>query len=118
MAAWQPTASKVNPTIRTKRPSSTGAVCVKWAPSRTTFAGGILSTYNDDGTFNRDDVSRWLREPEVVKDNAANDLPDGTLPRGMPNLGLSERTISDLVAYLETLGPRPTDEIIADSEVE
>ena len=36
----------------------------------------------------------------------------------MPNLGLSERTISDLVAYLETLGPRPTDEIIADSEVE
>ncbi|MDG1876756.1 MAG: cytochrome c oxidase subunit II [Acidimicrobiales bacterium] len=86
--------------------------------SRTTFAGGILSTYNDDGTFNRDDVSRWLREPEVVKDNAANDLPDGTLPRGMPNLGLSERTISDLVAYLETLGPRPTDEIIADSEVE
>ena len=86
--------------------------------SRTTFAGGILSTYNDDGTFNRDDVSRWLREPEVVKDNAANDLPDGTLPRGMPNLGLSERTISVLVAYLETLGPRPTDEIIADSEVE
>jgi len=86
--------------------------------SRTTFAGGILFTYNEDGTFNRDDVARWLREPEVVKDNAANDLPDGTLPRGMPNLGLSERTISDLVAYLETLGPRPTDEIIADSEVE
>lgn len=86
--------------------------------SRTTFAGGILHTYNDDGTFNRDDLSQWLREPEVVKANAANDLPDGTLPRGMPNLGLSERTISDLVAYLETLGERPSDQILADSEVE
>ena len=44
--------------------------------------------------------------------------PDGTLPRGMPNLGLSERTISDLVAYMETLGERPSDQILADSEVE
>ena len=86
--------------------------------SRTTFAGGILNTYNEDGTFNRDDVAAWLRAPEEVKANAANDLPDGVLPRGMPNLGLSERTISDLVAYLETLGPRPTDELIAATEVE
>lgn len=86
--------------------------------SRTTFAGGILHTYNDDGTFNRDDLSEWIRNPGEVKANAADDLPEGSLPRGMPDLGLSERTISDLVAYLETLGPRPTDEIIADSEVE
>jgi len=86
--------------------------------SRTTFAGGILHTYNDDGSFNRDDMAAWIRNPAAVKDNAANDLPDGTLPRGMPALGLSERTISDLVAYLETLGPRPTDEIIAASEVD
>ena len=54
----------------------------------------------------------------MVKANAANDLPDGVLPRGMPNLGLSERTISDLVAYLETLGQRPSDELIAATEVE
>ena len=86
--------------------------------SRTTFAGGILQTYNEDGSFNRDDMAAWIRDPAEVKANAANDLPDGTLPRGMPALGLSERTISDLVAYLETLGPRPTDEIIAASEVD
>lgn len=86
--------------------------------SRSTFAGGILHTYNEDGTFNRDDLAEWIRNPGDVKANAADGLPDGTLPRGMPDLGLSERTISDLVAYLETLGPRPTDEIIADSEVE
>ncbi|MEO0492412.1 MAG: cytochrome c oxidase subunit II [Actinomycetota bacterium] len=86
--------------------------------SRTTFAGGILNTYTEDGEWNRDDLSLWLREPEAVKDNYANGLADGELPRGMPNLGLSERTISDLVAYLETLGPRPSDEIIAATEVE
>ncbi len=86
--------------------------------SRTTFAGGILNTYNEDGSFNRDDLAQWLREPEEVKDNAANDLPDGVLPRGMPNLGLSERTISDLVAYLETLGDKPADWVLAQTEVE
>ena len=53
-----------------------------------------------------------------MKDNAANDLPDGVLPRGMPNLGLSERTISDLVAYLETLGDKPADWVLAQTEVE
>ncbi|MEM9467986.1 MAG: cytochrome c oxidase subunit II [Actinomycetota bacterium] len=86
--------------------------------SRTTFAGGILNTYTEDGEWNRDDIAAWLRAPEEVKANAANDLPDGVLPRGMPNLGLSERTISDLVAYLETLGEKPSDELIAETEVE
>ena len=86
--------------------------------SRTTFAGGILNTYTEDGEWNRDDLAQWLREPEEVKDNYANGLPDGVLPRGMPNLGLSERTISDLVAYLETLGDKPSAELIAATEVE
>jgi mono/diheme cytochrome c family protein len=86
--------------------------------SRTTFAGGILNTYTEDGEWNRDDISQWLRAPEVVKENYANGLPDGELPRGMPNLGLSERTISDLVAYLETLGQKPSAEILAATEVE
>ena len=36
----------------------------------------------------------------------------------MPNLGLSERMISDLVAYLETLGQKPSAEILAATEVE
>ena len=68
--------------------------------------------------MNRDDISQWLRAPEVLKENYANGLPDGELPRGMPNLGLSERTISDLVAYLETLGEKPSAEILAATEVE
>ena len=66
---------------------------------------------------NCDDIrSGW--SPEVVKENYANGLPDGELPRGMPNLGLSERMISDLVAYLETLGQKPSAEILAATEVE
>ena len=32
IAAWQPTASNVSPTIRTRRPSKTGAVGVSWRP--------------------------------------------------------------------------------------
>ena len=86
--------------------------------SRTTFAGGILDLYNEDGTFNRDDMAAWIRNPEDVKANFANDLPDGQLPRGMPTLGLTERQIDDVLAFLQTLGPRPTDEHIAATEVE
>ncbi len=86
--------------------------------SRTTFAGGYLNTYNADGSLNRDDISAWIRDPAAMKDNKADGLPDGTKPRGMPNLGLSERTISDLVAYLETLGQKPTVDVIAATEVE
>ncbi len=86
--------------------------------SRTTFAGGILNTYNRDGSLNRDDLSAWIRDPQAMKGNAANDLGDGVAPRGMPTLGLGERTISDLVDYLETLGPKPSDELIAQTEVD
>jgi cytochrome c oxidase subunit 2 len=76
--------------------------------SRTTFAGAILDTYEvaDDGEirFNANDMARWLRNPEDVK---AMD-PDGlTGSRGMPDLGLDEDTIDDLIAYLETLGTVP-----------
>jgi cytochrome c oxidase subunit 2 len=86
--------------------------------SRTTFAGGILNTYNRDASLNRDDLSAWIRDPQAMKGNAANGLGDGVAPRGMPTLGLGERTISDLVAYLETLGPKPSDELIAQTEVD
>ena len=39
----------------------------------------------------------WLRNPNAVKPNYAQG------GRGMPNLGLTEAQIDDLVAYLETL---------------
>ena len=83
-----------------------------------TFAGGIFNTYNRDGSLNRDDLSAWIRNPQAMKGNAANGLGDGVAPRGMPTLGLDERTISDLVAYLETLGPKPSDELLAQTEVD
>lgn len=85
---------------------------------RTTFAGGIVNLYNPDGSFNRDDLAAWIRDPNALKENAADDLGDGVAPRGMPALGLSERTISDLVDYLETLGPEPSPALLAATEVE
>lgn len=86
--------------------------------NNTTFAGGILNLYNEDGTLNRDELAEWIRDPAAVKENFANNLADGELPRGMPNRNLTERQISDVIAFLETLGPRPTDERIAATEVE
>ncbi len=86
--------------------------------SRTTFGGGLFNTYNPDESLNRDDLVAWIRDPNAVKENAADGLADGAKPRGMPSLGLDERTIRDLVAYLETLGSKPTAEQIAATEVE
>jgi len=85
---------------------------------RTTFAGGIVNLYNADGSFNRDDLAAWIRDPNAFKENAADGLEDGVLARGMPSLGLSERTISDLVDYLETTGPKPNAALLAATEVE
>ncbi|WP_334144216.1 cytochrome c oxidase subunit II [Rhabdothermincola sp.] len=46
---------------------------------------------------NRVTLEAWLRNPPAMKPAAA------TQQRGMPNLGLSEQQIDELVAYLETL---------------
>lgn len=86
--------------------------------SRTTFAGGILNLYNEDGSVNVDDLARWIRNPADIKDNFANDVPDGQLPRGMPNLNLTERQIDDVIAFLVTLGPGASDAMIQATEVE
>ena len=55
-------------------------------------------------------LEAWLRNPEDIKPMAPNPIienPPGGDPalvgRGMPNLGLSEQQIDDLVAYLITL---------------
>ncbi len=95
--------------------------------SRGTFAGSIFNLYSpllatpDDPTgsaadvslagdpgdalyggesqfyFNQPALEAWLRNPPAMKPMAAGQ------ERGMPNLGLSETQIDQLVAYLKTL---------------
>ncbi len=67
--------------------------------SRGVFASGSFDLYNEDGTFNRPALEAWLRDPPGQLPMA----PDQE--RGMPNLGLTEQEIDELVAYLQTLGP-------------
>ncbi|MCB1271910.1 MAG: cytochrome c oxidase subunit II [Microthrixaceae bacterium] len=81
---------------------------------RDTFAGSLLDLYEDsdvnaidsgvglgsvvpEGEPNYNNLKRWLRNPESIKpmDPANN--------QGMPDLGLSEAQIDELVAYLVTL---------------
>jgi len=55
--------------------------------------GGAVNT----ARVNRVSLEAWLRNPNAVKPNYAQG------GRGMPNLGLTEAQIDELVAYLETL---------------
>lgn len=58
--------------------------------ARTRFAGAIFE-------LNEKNLRRWLRDPPGMKPmNPANG-------QGMPNLGLNENEITQLIAYLETL---------------
>ncbi len=52
--------------------------------------------------LNRAELEAWLRNPSALKPMAATPGPDG-LRRGMPNLGLTEDQIDDLIAFLKTL---------------
>ncbi|HEX9994878.1 MAG TPA: cytochrome c oxidase subunit II [Acidimicrobiales bacterium] len=79
--------------------------------SRTVFAGGVFTlrdvslqhgegfTLEDyqGGNFDRAALEAWLRDPPGRKPM----YPEGN--RGMPNLGLTEQQIDQLVAYLQTL---------------
>ena len=58
--------------------------------SRSRFAGAIFE-------LNARNLRRWLRDPPAMKPMN----PDNGM--GMPNLGLSEDEITQLIAYLETL---------------
>lgn len=69
--------------------------------SRTRYAGGILELYDAEGNLNANDLEQWLRNPVSVKDMAPDE------GRGMPNLGLTEDEIDDLVAFLATTGSPP-----------
>ncbi len=91
--------------------------------SRTTFAGGSFDLKNPectndpefdaeyatgtaDNCLEQTELEEWLRDPPAKKpmfvDPENLDSTDG-LYRGMPNLGLSEGQIDQLVAYLRTL---------------
>ena len=80
--------------------------------SRTTFAGGVFNLYEPDGSLNRTQLEAWLRNAPAEKPAYAEGR------RGMPNMGLDEGQIDDLVSYLQTLGTKPSVQIIAATEVE
>ncbi len=88
--------------------------------SRTTFAGGIRNVWDPETTeFNENDLRIWLQNPAAVKANFAEPASEGdSRMRGMPNLGLSQVEIDDLVALLESSGEKPSDELIRDTGVE
>jgi cytochrome c oxidase subunit II len=68
--------------------------------SRRAYAGGIFELYEyPDMTVNRGQLEAWLRNPPAEKPMAPQD------GRGMPNLGLSETQIDDLVDYLLATSP-------------
>jgi cytochrome c oxidase subunit 2 len=85
--------------------------------SRATFAGSALDLKIPGCTGNETSdlptgtpvnclnvvaLARWLRNPPGVLPMDATQNAEG-LYRGMPNLGLSETQIGDLIAYLSTL---------------
>ncbi len=87
--------------------------------TRSTFAGSLFRLYAqaddsdlsdfytdlaEEGTFNRVQLEAWLRDPPAEKPMYADtEELAGELPRGMPDLGLTEEQIDQLVAYLQTL---------------
>ncbi len=69
--------------------------------SRGVFASGLLPLYDEDGNLNRPDLEQWLRNPSSL----VPQRPDNE--QGMPDLGLTEGEIDQLVAFLQTLGEPP-----------
>ena len=64
-------------------------------------------TYDPDtGAFNRSQLEAWLRNPPAEKP-MYTDIEEGEEYRGMPDLGLTEEEIDQLIDYLTTLGPVP-----------
>lgn len=87
--------------------------------SRTTFAGATFdlkkpgcenpaaydaayATGTSEECLNVPELEEWLRNPPGMKPMSTTPNDDGLI-RGMPNLGLSENQIDQLVAYLATL---------------
>jgi len=58
---------------------------------------------NPDNPYNSVALEAWLRNPPAMKPMYPEPTQYTTKLRGMPNLGLSENQIDQLVAYLESL---------------
>lgn len=76
---------------------------------RKVFASAQFALWLPDAqgklVFNRNQLEAWLRDPPAL-------LPMAPVEkRGMPNLALSEDEIDKLIAYLETLGPIPSNAV-------
>lgn len=88
-------------------------VVARYAPNLThlmtrgVFAGGMFDLYDPEtGEFDRAKLEAWLRNPPGAKDMY---VPAEGIPRGMPDLALTEEEIDQLVDYLVTLHPQDTD---------
>lgn len=88
------------------------AVVARHAPNLThlmtrgVFAGALFDLYDENGDVNRAQLEAWLRNPPAEKPMY---VPAEGTPRGMPDLGLSEEEIDQLVDYLTTLHPEGSD---------
>lgn len=70
--------------------------------SRRSYAGGIFELYDPDTMqVRRGQLEAWLRDPVAEKPMAPDE------GRGMPNLGLTEPQIDDLVDYLLSTADGP-----------
>ncbi len=59
-------------------------------------------TGTSDECLNRAALERWLRDPPAMIPMWVKPDAQGLI-RGMPNLGLTESQIDELVAYLSTM---------------
>ncbi len=80
--------------------------------SRSSYAGSLFELYDRDGGVDRNQLEAWIRNPAAEKPADAEGL------RGMPDLGLSEDQIDDVVAFLLTAGEEPSDFIKAETVVD
>lgn len=75
--------------------------------TRGVYAGAWYSLYDPEtGEVDEATLEAWLRDPPAQKPMY---VPDEGTPRGMPDLGLTEPEIDQLVEYLKTLKPEGVD---------
>jgi cytochrome c oxidase subunit 2 len=80
--------------------------------SRSSYAGAIFNLYKADGSPNTNQLEAWIRNPPAEKPGDAENQ------RGMPDLGLNEEQIDDVVAFLMTTGEEPSDFVKQETVVE